>query len=122
MQFMSSLKFNEISPVLAKIFQTSLDKGIVPSDWKKANIVPLFKKGDERQAFRYRPVSATSVSCKVLEHVVHVSVINCFLLHDIPCDNQHGFETKYSCKTQLISVLQSITSQIKAGKDQIDAI
>ena len=57
---------DEISPVLTKIFQTSLDTDEVPADWRKANIVPLFKKGDKHQASNYRPVSLTSVTCKVL--------------------------------------------------------
>ena len=70
---------DEISPVLTKIFQTSLDTGEVPADWRKANIVPLFKKGDKHQASNYRPVSLTSVTCKVLEHIVHSNVINHFL-------------------------------------------
>ena len=34
-----------IAPILQVIFQQSLDSGILPSDWKKANVTPLFKKG-----------------------------------------------------------------------------
>ena len=113
---------DEISPVLTKIFQTCLDTGEVPADWRKANIVPLFKKGDKHQASNYRPVSLTSVTCKVLEHIVHSNVINHFLHQDILCDNQHGFRSKRSCETQLITTLQSITSQLRTGRDQVDVI
>ena len=113
---------DEISPVLTKIFQTSLDTGEVPADWRKANIVPLFKKGDKHQASNYRPVSLTSVTCKVLEHIVHSNVINHFLHQDILCDNQHGFRSKRSCETQLITTLQNITSQLRTGRDQVDVI
>ena len=73
--FILKVAADEISPVLSKIVQTSLDTGEVPSDWKKANIVPLFKKGDKHQASNYQPVSLTSVSCKALEHIVHSNVI-----------------------------------------------
>ena len=37
---------NEIAPILAQIFQSSLDQGELPSDWKTANIIPIFKKGN----------------------------------------------------------------------------
>jgi hypothetical protein len=33
-----------ITPAITRIFQTSLDEGTVPKDWRKANIVPIFKK------------------------------------------------------------------------------
>ena len=45
----------EIAPVLSKIFQTSLDIGKIPEDWREAHIVPLFKKGNKHLASNYRP-------------------------------------------------------------------
>ena len=34
-----------ISIPLATVFNLSLEEGIVPLEWKEANIIPLFKKG-----------------------------------------------------------------------------
>ena len=50
-------------------FQLSVDSGTLPKDWLNANVSPVFKKGDVRMAENYRPVSLTSVSCKLLEHI-----------------------------------------------------
>ena len=36
-----------IAPVISIIFQISFDLGTIPSDWKKAQVCPLFKKVDE---------------------------------------------------------------------------
>ena len=52
-----------IAPILTQIFQISLDTGILPNDWKNANVTPIFKKGDRTKPSNYRPVSLTSVSC-----------------------------------------------------------
>ena len=47
--------FEQISTPLAKLF--SLEEEIVPSEWKEANITPLFKKGSRNKPENYRPVS-----------------------------------------------------------------
>ena len=44
----------EISPVLAMIYRKSLDQGIVPEEWKQANVVPIFKKGSKSKPGNYR--------------------------------------------------------------------
>ena len=49
------------------MFNMTLQEGIVPLEWKETNIIPLFKKGSRNKSVNYRPVSLTSVICKVLE-------------------------------------------------------
>ena len=41
-----------------------------PFEWKEANIIPLFKQGSRNKSVNYRPVSLTSVICKLLESVI----------------------------------------------------
>ena len=57
---------------LAHVFNMSLQEGIVglPLEWKEANIIPLFKKGSINKSVNYRPVSLTSVICKLLETII----------------------------------------------------
>ena len=58
------------STPLANLFNLSLEEGIVPSEWKEANIMRLFKKGSRNKPENYRPVSLTSVVCKLLETLI----------------------------------------------------
>ena len=60
----------QISKPLAHVFNMSLQEGIVPVEWKEANIIPLFKKGSRNKSVNYRPVSLTSVICKLLETII----------------------------------------------------
>ncbi|XP_074649597.1 uncharacterized protein LOC141904816 [Tubulanus polymorphus] len=52
---------DNLSPMFTRIFQRSLDTGLLPSDWRRANISSIYKKGDKHLAENYRPVSLTSV-------------------------------------------------------------
>ena len=56
---------------LSLLFNLSLSKGVFPTCWKKANVVPVFKKGDRHNITNYRPVSLLSCLSKVFEKVVH---------------------------------------------------
>ena len=56
---------HEIAPSLTLIFQSSLQQGVLPAEWKSANIVPIFKKGDRTKTCNYRPVSLTSICSKI---------------------------------------------------------
>ena len=89
----------ELAPIMTFIFQLSLDTGNIPDDWRKANMVVLFKKGDRHQASNYRPVSLTSVSCKILEHVIHSQIMDHFDRWNILTDKQHGFRRRRSCES-----------------------
>ena len=86
-----------------------------------AHITPIFKKGDPSKASNYRPVSLTSVPCKLLEHIVHSQVINHLLQNKILCDNQHGFRKHRSCESQLISLFYDLSKSLD-NKRQTDLI
>jgi hypothetical protein len=58
------------SPLLQLIYTNSLDTGEVPADWRTANVSPVYKTGLKSAAENYRPISLTSVCCKILEHII----------------------------------------------------
>ena len=91
---------------LSLIFQAFLDQGTLPSIWKTAKVVPIYKKGDKSDSCNYRPVVFLMCTCcKILEHIVYLSVSNHLTSFNILCDEQHGFCHKRSCETQLISTV-----------------
>ena len=111
----------DMADVYSFLFQASLDQGVVPPDWKTANVVPLFKKGDKSKAENYRPISLTPHTCKVLEHVVFSSIMSHFDKYSILDDAQHGFRKNRSCVSQLITTLNDFAFTLKQ-KEQTDAI
>ena len=69
---------NVIAPVLQIIYSQSLKYATLPQDWLSANITPVFKKGNRSTAANYRPISLTSVLCKVMEHIIFHHIMSYF--------------------------------------------
>ena len=65
---------DQISTPLAKVFNLSLEEGIVPLEWKEANITPLFKKGSRNKPENYRPHQRLLLKLKA--HGIGNDVIN----------------------------------------------
>ncbi|KFP25921.1 RNA-directed DNA polymerase from mobile element jockey, partial [Colius striatus] len=59
-----------IAKPLSIIFEHSWRTGEVPEDWRKANVMPVFKKGRKDDPGNYRPVSLTSIPGKVMEQLI----------------------------------------------------
>ena len=92
----------QVSPFLTKLFNQSLQIGKLPTDWNKANVTPIFKKGSRQEPKNYRPVSLTCVCCKLLEHIICKHILIHLESHDILTDKQHGFRSGHSCESQLL--------------------
>ena len=74
----------------------------------------LFKKGSRSEAANYRPVSSTSVPCKLLEHIIYRSIMIHLNSFDILVDAQHGFRPGHSCETQLINTVERLARSVNA--------
>ena len=65
----------ELAPPMTKLFNQSLFLGEVPGEWEMGNVSPIFKKGRRKVAANYRPVSLTSISCKIMEAAVRETIL-----------------------------------------------
>ena len=114
---------DEVANTLVLLFTASMHQGRIPNEWKHATISPLFKGGNKNRskAENYRPISLTSVCCKIMEHIVHSHIMNHFDYGNILSTTQHGFRKHRSCETQLIQTVHDIAKSIN-NCEQIDSI
>ena len=79
----------------------------------------IYKKGARHDAATYRPVSLTSMCCKLLEHVIVSNMVTHLEKHDILNDCQHGFRAKRSCETQKLTLYHELAASLdkKTQKD-----
>ena len=104
-----------LSVPLCIIFQKCLDSSFVPADWKVANVTPIFKKGNRSLPCNYRPVSLTSVVCKVMESVVKDCMLKYLLDNGLLLLSQHGFLPNRSCISNLLSFLDDVSLSLDSG-------
>ena len=93
---------------LTIIFNSSLKSGVFPSAWKKANIIPIHKKGDKMNIKNYRPISLLPICGKLFEKVIFNSLYKYYDSNNILNINQSGFRSGDSCINQLINIAHDV--------------
>lgn len=106
----------ELSRPLAQLFQLSLEMGIIPQDWRDANVTPLFKKGSKDRPENYRPISLTSLVGKMLESIIKDNILQHLVKFKLIFDSQHGFSKGRSCLTNLLDFMEDVTKNLDEGK------
>ena len=96
-----------------KLFICCAESRQIPSDWKLANVIALHKKGPRNRAENYRPVSLTSILCKLYEKLVKTHIFN--HVEDKLSLDQHGFVGGRSCTSNLLEAFDTILDMIDDG-------
>ena len=105
------------SPMLTNIFRRSYETGYVPHDWQCTNIIPVYKKAKKSDPANYRPISLTSISCKLLEHTITSFPMRHGKKHNILYElylYEHGFRDKRSCES-LFGFIDDLVNSIQGG-------
>ena len=97
------------------IFQSCIKQEKFPTEWKKANVVPVHKKGDKQIFKNYRPVSLLPICGNIFERLIYNSLFEYFIENDLISQNQSGFKPGDSCINQLISITHEIYQSFDAG-------
>ena len=93
---------NNISRAIAFLLIKSMGQGVIPKDWKRANVSPIYKKGSRNCAENYRPISLTSLICKLMETFVKRAIMNHLTDLNPLSDKQYGFINGRSTTTELL--------------------
>ena len=97
------------------IFGAFMSVRKMPDSWKEAIVTPIFKKGSTSDPQNYRPISITSVFCKVMERIIVDKITTHLTEHKIITESQHGFLRKLSTCTNLLESLNDWTLLLEGG-------
>lgn len=112
----------ELEEPVWDIINTSLKEGRVPKEWKRANIVPIYKNGNKLDPLNYRPVSLTSIVSKLCEIIIKEKWVQYLEDEKIITDKQFGFRKGRSCVTNLLSFYTRVIDGVQERDGWVDAI
>ena len=104
-----------MAPSLTILLNKTFELGEIPSDWKTAYVSPIFKKGSKKLAENYRPISLTSVVCKLAESLIKKVLMKYLTDNQLISNKQYGFISGRSTVTQLMNYLDVCLRSISAG-------
>ncbi|GAB0205040.1 mitochondrial enolase superfamily member 1 [Grus japonensis] len=101
---------------LSIIYQQSWLSGEIPVDWRVADVMPIYKKGQKENLGNYRPVSLTLVPGKIMEWFILSAIMWRVQDNRVIRPSQHGFMKGRSCLTNLISFYDMVTRLVDEGQ------
>ena len=111
----------ELKHPLYKLFRKSLDTSKIPTQWKRADISPIHKKGPGNIMNNYRPVNLTSNVSKAFESIFGDKLFNYLYLNSLISNEQHGFVKGRNCQTNILLCKEDWTRALDED-DSIDVI
>lgn len=106
---------DEVAFPLLYIFKCSMQTGKLPACWKEARVIPVLKKGNASDPHNYRPISLTSVPCKIMERIIRNEILIFLTKNEIISDDQFGFMPGRSTTLQLLDVVNDWTRSLDEG-------
>ena len=110
-----------ISLPITILLNRTMNEGVIPQDWKKAFVSAIYKKGSKSVAENYRPISLTSLVCKLMEVFVKNEIMNHLATNDLLSSKQFGFMGGRSTTTQLLNYLNKCIDKI-VERNVVDCI
>jgi len=112
---------NEFAAPLTRLFKLSAETATLPYDWKIFEITVIHKNGSKANVSNYRPVSLTSVVCKIAESLMRDHIMIHFISNSLFSSKQFGVMKGRSTVLQLLHVLDTWVKNLEEG-GQIDVI
>ena len=96
-------------------FNDCQNEGKFPHEWKKANVIPVHRKGNKQSLKNYRPISLLPIISKIFERLIYNKIFNFFAEKNLISPNQSGFWPRDSCVNQLLAITHEIYRSFDEG-------
>ncbi|KAF4796588.1 hypothetical protein TURU_083014 [Turdus rufiventris] len=107
----------EVAMPLSNIFEKSWQSGQVPTDWKRGNIIPIFKKANKEELGNDKSVIVPSVSGKIMEQLLRETLLRHMENNEMIGNSQHGTIKVKSCLTNFLADYHRVTAVVDEGRE-----
>ena len=104
-----------IVPFLVKYFNKLFSSGLNPTEWTKAIIAPLHKKGDINNVDNNRGISLLNVLSKIFTYIVNKRLTSWTEFNNLTSDVQAGFRTQYSTVDHIFTLYACVEKNMNCG-------
>ena len=101
---------------LTRLFSLCAQAGETFNDWKKARLVPVFKKDDATDVSNYRPISLLSVPSKIMESCVSDTIVHHVRENNLISDKQWAYRMGHSTELMLVHLSEKWGRAIDENK------
>ena len=108
-----------VSPILCKLYNSSMRDGVFPDILKTGKITPVYKKGNRENIENYRPISTLPIFGKIFEKIIYKRLYNFLTSKNILSEHQFGFRNKHSTSHALHHSINTIHEAHKSNKHVI---
>ena len=104
-----------VSPYLEILFQKCIMEGVFPDCYKIAQVIPLFKGGDQEDRHCYRPISLLPTISKILEKLLAKRLIHFLTKYEVLSKDQFGFRAKFSTEYAIVDIYDKLVKNLDDG-------
>ena len=104
-----------IADCVTHLVNLSIKSGMVPSEWKQAKVVPLFKSGNKDDLDNYRPISILPILSKILEKAVFHQLHSYRSKNSLLSPYQSGFRASHSTQFAITFLIDKIRGRMDKG-------
>ena len=108
----------DLAPVITKIFNTSLQNGVIPDLWKLANLLPIPKVSPLTECSQLRPISLTNIIMRLFERTIYINELSQVMEDEIHKD-QFAYRKNHSSTTALIKAQHTWLEWLDRGAKMV---